>query len=430
MTDFAFEFEKDTPNIIKVIGVGGGGGNAINQMYTEGIRDVDFVVCNTDVQDLKKSPVRKKLQLGKKLTEGLGAGNRPERGRQAAIESMQDIEDVLDENTKMVFITAGFGGGTGTGAAPVIAKAASERDILTVAIISIPFKFEGKRRVEQALDGIKELRPIVDSLLIINNEKLFNYYSSKGLPEAFKKADDVLLTAVKGIAEIITVNGYINVDFEDVKSVMKESGVALMGSAMADSKDRALKAIKDALTSPLLNDNDIQGAKDILLNITYGNKKVLTMEEVAEITQYVEEAVGSSSNIIWGTGEDDSLEEMINVTIIATGFETDNAIYSEVKPGKRHVPKDVSTGNKKEARKSEFTPGKEKQTQIIFDDRAFDDSDKERYKDLTDAEKLHDSKHLDELEDTPAYKRSENFRPPKKTDTDTENTLGIEEEDD
>lgn len=376
MTDFAFEFEKDTPNIIKVIGVGGGGGNAINQMYTEGIRDVDFVVCNTDVQDLKKSPVRKKLQLGKKLTEGLGAGNRPERGRQAAIESMQDIEDVLDENTKMVFITAGFGGGTGTGAAPVIAKAASERDILTVAIISIPFKFEGKRRVEQALDGIKELRPIVDSLLIINNEKLFNYYSSKGLPEAFKKADDVLLTAVKGIAEIITVNGYINVDFEDVKSVMKESGVALMGSAMADSKDRALKAIKDALTSPLLNDNDIQGAKDILLNITYGNKKVLTMEEVAEITQYVEEAVGSSSNIIWGTGEDDSLEEMINVTIIATGFETDNAIYSEVKPGKRHVPKDVSTGNKKEARKSEFTPGKEKQTQIIFDDRAFDDSDK------------------------------------------------------
>lgn len=325
MTDDIVEFNlpENESSIIKVIGVGGGGGNAVNYMYKQGIKDVDFVICNTDAQALTNSPVPVKIQLGESLTEGRGAGNKPEKGEQSAIENLDDVTDVLDNNTKMVFITAGMGGGTGTGAAPVIAKAAKERSILTVGIVTIPFRFEGKQRLNQAIEGIEKLKENVDSLLVINNEKLSEIYGDLKLSTAFAKADDVLATAAKGIAEIITLHGYINVDFEDVKTVMTNSGVAVMGSACAVGEDRAVNAIKNALTSPLLNNNDIRGARNILLNITSGTEEV-TMDEVGQITDYVQEAVGDSALTIWGTGQDLSLEDKVLVTIIATGFETND----------------------------------------------------------------------------------------------------------
>jgi len=402
MTEYAFEFENTQNSIIKVIGVGGGGSNAVNQMYREGIRDVDFVVCNTDLQALKDSPVPIKVQLGKTLTEGLGAGNKPEQGREAAIESLKEIEDILDSNTKMVFITSGMGGGTGTGAAPIIAKAAKERGILTVAIVTIPFKFEGNKRVQNAKDGIEEMRPYVDSLLIINNERLKVIYGVEGVSTAFKRADNVLLTAARGIAEIITVHGYINVDFEDVKTVMKESGVALMGSAVADGEDRAINAIKEALTSPLLNDNDIKGARDILLNMTFGNKE-LTMDEVDVITKYVEDAVGDSSNIIWGTGPDHRLEDEINVTIIATGFETQSGLYENTRTQK--VIKDSGNGKKG----TENQVGQAAQQGVLFPEADSDIAPPEnenKYSRFRNVDELHDDDQLDDLEGKPAFQRS------------------------
>lgn len=402
MTEYAFEFENTQNSIIKVIGVGGGGSNAVNQMYREGIRDVDFVVCNTDLQALKDSPVPMKVQLGKTLTEGLGAGNRPEQGREAAIESLKEIEDILDSNTKMVFITSGMGGGTGTGAAPIIAKAAKDRGILTVAIVTIPFKFEGNKRVQNAKDGIEEMRPYVDSLLIINNERLKVIYGVEGVSTAFQRADNVLLTAARGIAEIITVHGYINVDFEDVKTVMKESGVALMGSAISDGEDRAINAIKEALTSPLLNDNDIKGAHDILLNMTFGNKE-LTMDEVDVITKYVEDAVGDSSNIIWGTGPDQRLEDEINVTIIATGFETQSGLYENTRTQK--VIKESGKGTKG----TENQVGQAAQQGVLFPEADSEGSPTEnenKYFRFRNVNELHDDEQLDDLEDKPAYKRS------------------------
>lgn len=316
-----FDIPRDETSIIKVIGVGGGGSNAVNYMYESGIKDVDFVICNTDAQALKKSPVPTRIQLGATLTEGRGAGNKPEQGKQAAIESLDEVIELLEENTKMVFITAGMGGGTGTGAAPIIAKAAKDRGILTVGIVTIPFKFEGPIRIAQAVEGISEMKNYVDSLLVINNEKLREIYGNLKLSEAFKQADNVLTIAAKGIAEIITVHGYVNVDFEDVKTVMKSSGVSIMGSATAGGENRALTAIMEALNSPLLNNNDIRGAKNILLNITSGAEEI-TMDEVGEITDYVLGEVGSQANIIWGNGTDGSLEEKINVTIIATGFDS------------------------------------------------------------------------------------------------------------
>lgn len=265
MTDLEFHIPEEESQIIKVIGVGGGGSNAVNQMINMDVKGVDFVVCNTDEQALRNSPAPIKIQLGTSLTEGRGAGNNPAKGREAAIENLEDIEKVLDNNTKMVFITAGMGGGTGTGAAPVIAQAAKERDILTIGIVSIPFKVEGDQRINQAIEGISKMREYVDSLLIINNEKLQNIYSDLKMSNAFSKADDVLAIATKGIAEIITVHGYINVDFEDVKTVMRDSGVALMGSARAAGEGRDLAAIKTALESPLLKDNDIKGSKTFFL---------------------------------------------------------------------------------------------------------------------------------------------------------------------
>lgn len=401
MTEYKFDFEENADSIIKVLGVGGGGSNAVDQMYREGIRDVDFVVCNTDLQALKNSPVPIKVQLGKTLTEGLGAGNKPERGKEAAIESLKDIENVLDSNTKMVFITAGMGGGTGTGAAPVIAKAAKERDILTVGIVTIPFKFEGNNRVNSAVNGINELRPLVDSLLIINNERLKKIYGNESIPVALKRADNVLLTAAKGIAEIITVHGYINVDFEDVKTVMKDSGVALMGSAKTSGEDRAVKAIKDALTSPLLNDNDIKGAKKILLNITSRDDET-KMNEVHNITKYIEEAVGDTSNIIWGAGKDEQLEDEINVTIIATGFEVASGLYDYNKTKRTIIDKDPveeNEGDTVSQKTIKFPPPQDEQN-IGSDD------DVKKYKHLENVDSIHDDDKLDDIEQTPAYKRN------------------------
>lgn len=318
-----FDLPVDRSSIIKVIGVGGGGGNAVNHMFKQGIKDVNFVVCNTDAQALANSPVSVKIQLGESLTEGRGAGNKPEIGRQAAIENLDDVVEVLEGNTKMVFITAGMGGGTGTGAAPIIAKAAKELGLLTVAIVTIPFRFEGERRINQAVEGINEIEKYVDSLLVINNEKLREVCGNLKFSEAFSYADNILATAAKGIAEIITVPGYINVDFADVETVLSNSGVALMGTGISEGEERAVKAVQQALTSPLLNDNEIQGTENILLNITSGTEEI-TMDEIGEIADYVNSEVGSSPNIIWGTGLDEKLGESISITIIATGFESNS----------------------------------------------------------------------------------------------------------
>ncbi len=314
-----FDLPPERSSVIKVIGVGGGGSNAVNHMFKKGIQDVNFVVCNTDAQALHNSPVAIKLQLGDELTEGRGAGSKAAIGREAAQESIDRIKEVLSSNTNMVFITAGMGGGTGTGAAPVIASTAKEMGILTVAIVTIPFRFEGPERINQAIDGINELKDHVDSLLVINNEKLREIYGNLTVSKSFEKADDVLAIAAKGIAEIITVHGYINVDFADVQTVMNNSGVAIMGSATASGEERARLAIEEALTSPLLNNNDIEGARSVLLNITSGSEEI-TMDEVSEITDYVVSATSRDTTLIWGIGSDESLGEQISVTIIATGF--------------------------------------------------------------------------------------------------------------
>ncbi len=316
-----FDLAVNSGSIIKVIGVGGGGGNAVNHMYHAGIRDVDFMVCNTDAQALINSPVPCKIQLGSSLTEGRGAGNKPETGREAAIENIEDVKKVLSNNTKMVFITAGMGGGTGTGGAPVIASAAKELGILTVGIVTIPFRNEGRRRIKQAVEGIAAMETHVDSLLVINNERIREMYGDSKISDAFAKADNILTTAAKGIAEIITVPGYINVDFADVETVMRNSGVALMGTGVASGVNRAVTAVEEALNSPLLNNNDILGARNILLNITSGVDEI-TMDEIGDITDYVQEKAGNSADLIWGNGVDEKLGDQISVTIIATGFST------------------------------------------------------------------------------------------------------------
>ena len=319
-TRLKFDLPKDKSSIIKVLGVGGGGGNAVNHMYEQGIKGVDFVICNTDLQVLEASPIPNKIQLGSGLTQGLGAGSNPEVGKKAAMEAIEDIIEVLGVNTKMLFITAGMGGGTGTGAAPIIAKTAKELDILTVGIVTLPFSFEGKKRKDYADEGIENLKRSVDCLLVIGNDKIKQMYGNLPLRQAFSHANDILTTAAKGIAELITYPGYINVDFEDVKTVMKNSGVAIMGSATAEGENRALEAVKTALASPLLNDNQIFGAKNILLNITSGSQEVL-MDEVDLISNYIQSESGLSAEMIFGTSYDESLGEKLAVTIIATGFE-------------------------------------------------------------------------------------------------------------
>lgn len=318
---FKFDLPKDKSSIIKVLGVGGGGGNAVNHMFSQGIKGVDFVICNTDLQALEASPIPNKIQLGKSLTSGLGAGADPEKGHNSAMEAIEDIIEVLGVNTKMLFITAGMGGGTGTGAAPVIAKAAKELDILTVGIVTTPFNFEGKKRKSHAEEGIEQLKRSVDCLLVINNDKIKEMYGNLPIRTAFSHANDILTIAAKGIAEIITYPGYINVDFEDVKTVMRNSGVALMGSASAEGENRAMDAVQAALASPLLNDNQILGAKNILLNISFGNNEVL-MDEIDLITNFIQEQAGQNADVIFGTSIDESLGDRLAVTLICTGFES------------------------------------------------------------------------------------------------------------
>lgn len=320
MANFEFDMERDSASIIKVIGVGGGGSNAVNNMFRHGIKGVDFVVCNTDAQALQMSEIPNKLLLGPELTAGRGAGSIPDKGKMATEQSIQDIHDMLNDDTKMIFIAAGMGGGTGTGGAPVIAKEARERGILTVAIVTIPFSFEGKKRMRQAEEGIRNLREHVDSIIVISNDKLRELYGSLKISEAFNHADEVLRSAAKGIAEIITVPGYINVDFEDVKTVMTGSGIAVMGTGVASGEDRARRAVMDALECPLLDDNNIRGAKHILLQISAGSQDDVTMEEIGEITDFIQDETGLETDTIWGNSTDDSLSEALSVTIIATGF--------------------------------------------------------------------------------------------------------------
>jgi cell division protein FtsZ len=318
--NITFDLPKNQSNVIKVIGVGGGGSNAINHMFQQGIKGVDFVICNTDSQALNNSGVPNKIQLGVNLTEGLGAGANPDIGEQAALESLEDIKRMLDTNTKMVFITAGMGGGTGTGAAPVIAKIAKEMDILTVGIVTTPFLFEGKIRNIQAQNGIEILRDHVDSLVVINNNKLREVYGNLGFKAGFSKADEVLSTASRGIAEVITHHYTQNIDLRDAKTVLSDSGTAIMGSATSSGTNRAHEAIMKALDSPLLNDNKITGAKNVLLLIVSGSQEI-TIDEIGEINDHIQAEAGYGANIIMGVGEDESLEEAIAVTIIATGFD-------------------------------------------------------------------------------------------------------------
>lgn len=331
-----FDIPQDNSSIIKVIGVGGGGSNAVNHMYKQGIKGVDFVVCNTDQQALDISPVPLKIVLGVSLTKGRGAGSLPEVGKSAAIENIEEVKAILANNTEMVFITAGLGGGTGTGAAPIIAKAAKEMGILTVGIVTIPFGFEGKKRKLQADAGLDALKQNVDTLLVISNDKLREIYGNLKVTEAFGHADDILTTAAKGIADIITTTLQINTDINDVKTVMKDSGVAIMGSAQAEGESRALRAVEQAMSSPLLNDSNIKGARYVLVNVTCGEDEI-TMDELGEITDYIQDEAGMTAEVIKGYGVDMSLGNKVNVTIIATGFNSkaDIGIQIERAPEKR-----------------------------------------------------------------------------------------------
>ena len=321
---YSFELPPQSKSIIKVIGVGGGGSNAVNHMYNQGIKDVEFFVCNTDLQALHSSPVPNKIQIGSNLTQGLGAGANPEKGKNAAIESKEDIRDVLSEDTRMLFITAGMGGGTGTGAAPEIAKVAKELGILTVGIVTQPFGFEGRKKIKLAEQGLADLRQNCDTVLVILNDKLREVYSNLTLSNAFAQADNVLTTAAKSIAEIITLPGYINVDFEDVKTVMANSGAAVMGSARAEGDQRSRRAAEMALSSPLLDNVNIRGAQKILLSIKSGTKKEIQMEELDEITSFIHDECGQDAEMIFGHGIDEELQESVMVTVIATGFKGAN----------------------------------------------------------------------------------------------------------
>ena len=367
MTDkntYSFDIPQHHKSIIKVIGVGGGGSNAVNHMYGQGIKDVEFVVCNTDSQALMTSPVPNKLQLGIHLTEGLGAGANPEQGMNAALESKEDIRNLLSEDTKMVFITAGMGGGTGTGAAPVIAKVARELGILTVGIVTAPFGFEGRKKMKQANAGIAELKENCDTVLVILNDKLREIFGNLPIRNAFAQADNVLTTAAKGIAEIITVPGYVNVDFEDVKTVMQCSGSAVMGSSTTEGESRAIRAAEEALASPLLNEKDILGAQKVLLSIISGEQAELQMDELTEITDFISEMAGEDAEVIFGHGIDPDLGESIRVTVIATGFEHGTETMHVKKPTVIHLDKpikpadgqidifDVEQARKKEAQQN------------------------------------------------------------------------------
>ncbi len=356
-TNFSFDLPKNKSNVMKVMGVGGGGSNAVNYMYSQGIKGVDFIVCNTDSQALEESPVPNKIQLGVNLTEGLGAGANPEIGKLAALESYEELKNLLETQTKMLFITAGMGGGTGTGAAPIIAEMAKEFDILTVGIVTIPFNFEGKNRELQAIKGLEKLKRSVDSLIIINNNKLREVYGNLGFKEGFSKADEVLATAAKGVAQVITHHYTQNIDLKDAKTVLSNSGTAIMGSSMASGSNRANEAVIKALDSPLLNDNKIEGSKNVLLLIISGSDEI-TIDEIGEINEHIQNETGNNANIIMGVGEDLDLGNNISVTIIATGFgdekqqslvntETKKVVYTldEDHPFERELIEDESYKN-------------------------------------------------------------------------------------
>ena len=363
-SNLSFDMPKNQSNVIKVIGVGGGGSNAVNHMYNKGIKGVDFVVCNTDAQALNSSPVPFKIQLGAALTEGLGAGANPEIGEQSAMESMEDIKNMLNTKSKMLFITVGMGGGTGTGAAPIIAKIAQELDILTVGIVTIPFSFEGKMRNEQAQIGIRRLRKHVDSLVVINNNKLREVYGNLGFKAGFSKADEVLSTAATGIAEVITHHYTQNIDLRDAKTVLSNSGTAIMGSAQASGSNRAQNAITKALDSPLLNDNKIEGSKNVLLLIVSGTSEV-TIDEIGEINDYIQSEAKTNVDIIMGVGEDESLGDAIAVTIIATGFNPEQQNEISKLESKKIVHRLEEDRAKPEPVKKEETPKVEKETRVV-----------------------------------------------------------------
>ena len=394
-TIMPFDFQSGSPSIIKVIGVGGGGGNAVNHMYREGIHDVTFVVCNTDNQALDESPVPIKLQLGR---EGLGAGNRPERARDAANESLEDVKNMLNDGCKMAFITAGMGGGTGTGAAPIIAKTAKDMGILTVGIVTIPFLFEGNKKIDQALDGVEEMSKHVDALLVINNERLRDVYSDLSVMNAFGKADDTLSVAAKSIAEIITIRGKINLDFNDVKTVLKDGGVAIMSTGYGYGEGRVTQAITDALHSPLLNNNDIFNSKKVLFNISYSSNSDLMMEEMNEVHEFMSR-FGKDVETKWGLYIDDNLEDKVKFTILATGFGIkdvpgmNNKLSAEEQKRQEELEEEEQ---KKAERRDDFYPGsyKNNRKKGIYKIYIFTQED------------LDNDDIISMVETTPTYKRS------------------------
>ncbi|MBR9861776.1 cell division protein FtsZ [bacterium] len=415
---FTVELPKDKSSIIKVVGVGGGGGNAVNHMYREGISGVDFFICNTDAQALETSPIPNKIQIGNSLTEGRGAGSNPEVGRRAAEESLKDIIETLGVNTQMVFVTAGMGGGTGTGAAPIIANAAKDMGILTVGIVTTPFTFEGKRRCDAAFSGIDEMRDAVDSLLVISNDRIKDIYGNLPISQAFGHADNVLATAAKGIAEIITIAGSINVDFEDVKTAMRDSGVSIMGIGLAEGDERAIRAANQALNSPLLDDNKIQGASDLLVNISYGDEEA-TMDEYAQINEYLQNEAGMDATLKCGLCYDPSLNRSLSVTVIATGFDRSENRFRDLPVSNEEVEFQVTEIENEEVENSVEESEESKRQTTIFDalrDTGAEDETaaanqkleemkkRMRYlKDLNQTAKKQEG--MEELEGVPAYIR-------------------------
>lgn len=394
-TIMPFDFQSGSPSIIKVIGVGGGGGNAVNHMYREGIHDVTFVVCNTDNQALDESPVPIKLQLGR---EGLGAGNRPERARDAANESLEDVKNMLNDGCKMAFITAGMGGGTGTGAAPIIAKTAKDMGILTVGIVTIPFLFEGNKKIDQALDGVEEMSKHVDALLVINNERLRDVYSDLSVMNAFGKADDTLSVAAKSIAEIITIRGKINLDFNDVKTVLKDGGVAIMSTGYGYGEGRVTQAITDALHSPLLNNNDIFNSKKVLFNISYSSNSDLMMEEMNEVHEFMSR-FGKDVETKWGLYIDDNLEDKVKFTILATGFGIKDVpgMNNKLSAEEQKRQEELEEEEQKNAeRRDDFYPGSYKNNRKKGNYKIY----------IFTQEDLDNDDIISMVETTPTYKRS------------------------
>jgi cell division protein FtsZ len=408
-----FQFPRKTQTIIKVIGVGGGGGNAVNHMYNEGIHDVSFALCNTDNQALQESPVDTRVQLGRRTTEGLGAGNRPEVAKAAAEESKSDIQELLNDGTKMVFITAGMGGGTGTGAAPVVARIAKDMGILTVGIVTIPFVFEGRKKIIQALKGVENIANSVDALLVINNERLIDIYSDLTIPNAFAKADDTLAIAAKGISEIITVHGHINLDFADVKTILKDGGVAIMSSGVGEGENRVEDAIRNALHSPLLNNNDVFDAKKILFNIYSGEDSPLIVEEMEAVSEFMKR-FGPEIEVIWGTATEQELGGKVKITLLATGFGMSSI------PG---IDDHLFELTEEELRLEEERLMKEEEEKRRINTMIEQHYGKDGVKTMDvrsfftpkpivlSTEELDDDKIIEALENTPVFKRSENFNP-------------------